>query len=71
MHNQLWQLLPIKATTIFTVALTPTVATTVSIDATHIFGCHNTKISQRINTLVAIKPTIATKYVVLPENLVL
>jgi hypothetical protein len=30
-------------------------ATTVSTDATHIFGCHNTEISQRINTLVAIK----------------
>jgi hypothetical protein len=38
---------------------------------THIFGCHNTQISQRINTLVAIKPTTATKYVVLLENLVL
>jgi hypothetical protein len=46
-------------------------ATTVSTDATHIFGCHNTEISQRINTLVAIKPTVATKHVVLPEIFVL
>jgi hypothetical protein len=35
------------------------------------FGCHNIKISQPINTLVAIKPPIATKYVVLQTNLVL
>jgi hypothetical protein len=35
------------------------------------FGCHNIQISQPINTLVAIKPPIATKYMVLQKNLVL
>jgi hypothetical protein len=35
------------------------------------FGCHNIQISQPINTLVAIKQPIATKYVVLQKNLVL
>jgi hypothetical protein len=40
----------------------------ISTDTTHIFGGHKIQISQPINKLVAIKPTIATKCVVLRKN---
>jgi hypothetical protein len=40
----------------------------VPIDTTHIFGGHMIQLLQSINTLVAIKPNIATKCVLLPKN---
>ena len=43
----------------------------VSTDATHIIGVHKIQISQPINTLIAIKPNIATKCVVLQKKMVL
>jgi hypothetical protein len=39
----------------------------ISTDATHIFGGHKIQILQPIKTFIAIKPNIATKYVVLQK----
>jgi hypothetical protein len=43
----------------------------ISTGATHIFSGHKIRISQPINTLVAIKPNTATKRVVLQNKMVL